>query len=478
LADPSVLVAAVAAAGALAAGATALSRPRLALGILFLLAAISRLTLETPLGTMRPEMPAIAVVAVVLLAGGRFSSLRDLPRSTVAMTIAFGTFLGALTLSSAFIAPGTSQSLHMVAWFAVSMTGGVVAFVLMRPRPLDALEPFAFGGAAMGFAGILVATAFLVAGPGFNIGIQDPNSIRPRVHALGWETNLYASFLGMCTFLALESARGLRRAVGWVGLAIVLIGFALGITRGAYVGLAAGFLAYGVVRLAVEHRPADLPRLGTLAGALLIAGIAASEVLLPNNLERLAAGGGPGPSPSDGGQPSTPGGPPTKPTPTSSAAASATPTRTPLPTLTPDYFPDTLGYRLDRVPVALGDLPDSPLIGFGAESFGQKHPDRSNGPYPDHIAILAVVVPYEAGAIGAAGLAVGFVLLMSSLWRAARRASQAADWRTVGAAAAFIASLVSILVAYEVTNALQFAANWMVVGAATALTLRETHPTS
>ena len=36
----------------------------LALGILFFLASLSRATLETPLGTMRLEMPAIAALAV------------------------------------------------------------------------------------------------------------------------------------------------------------------------------------------------------------------------------------------------------------------------------------------------------------------------------------------------------------------------------------------------------------------------------
>ncbi len=211
MADPSILVAAVATAGALAAGASALSRPRLALTILFFLASLSRATLETPLGTMRLEMPAIAVVAGVLLAGGRFRSIRNLPRSTLTIALAFGTYLGVLTLSSALVAPGRDQSLHMVAWLAVSMLGGLVTFVLMRPRPVGAIEPLAFGGAVMGALGIMVAVLFFVAGPGFNLGIQDPNSSLPRVYALGWETNLYASFLGMCAFFVLETARGPHR---------------------------------------------------------------------------------------------------------------------------------------------------------------------------------------------------------------------------------------------------------------------------
>ena len=148
-------------------------------------------------------------------------------------------------------------------------------------------------------------------------------------------------------------------------------------------------------------------------------------------------------------------------------------TPAPRPTPTLDPYADTIGFRLERVPIALDDLRNSPLIGFGAESFGQRHPDRYAGAGPDHIAILAVVVPYEAGAIGAAALLIGFALLLTSLWRSARRWSGEADRRAVGAAAAFIGSLVSVLVAYQANNALHLAINWIVIGAAAALTAWE-----
>ena len=493
--DPSIVVALVATAGAVAAGASALSRPRVALGILFLLASFSRATLETPLGTMRPEMPAIAVVAVVLLAGGRFRSLFRLPRSSLAIALAFATYLGVLTLSSAFVAPGTAQSLRMVAWLAVSMTGGVVACVLMQQRPTGAMEPFAFAGAISGAVGIALAVLFLAAGPDFNLGIQEPDSILPRVFALGWEANLYAIFLAMAAFFALEVARGPRRAAGLVMLALILIGFPLGVTRGAYVGLAVGALAYVAVRLGVERRAGDLPRFGAVAAALLIVGVIASNVLLPNPEERQA-GVIPGPSPSASpgqtaapslepsaspGQSASPSvGPSASPgqsaSPSVGPSASPGQSASPSPTLEP--YPDTLAFRLERVPIALDDLRGSPLIGLGAESFGQRHPDRYAGAGPDHIAILAVVVPYEAGIIGAAGLALGFALLFVSLWKSARRAGRTGDWQAVGIAAAFVGSLVSVLVAYQLNNALHLAVNWIVIGAAVALTARDASPES
>ena len=281
---------AMAAFAALAAGVTALRYPRLCFGILFLVASFSKDTLSTPLGTLRPEMPAIVVVAAVLLAGRRFESLRRLPRPTLAMCLAFAAYLAVLAISSAFVAPDRSQSLHMVAWFAISMLGGVVAFVLVQPRPEDAIEPLALVGATMGVIGILVAAAFLVAGPAFSFGIQDGYAALPRVYGLAWEANLYASFLAFCAFFALEAARGRRAAAGLVMFAAILVGFPLGVTRGAYLGLVAGAVTYAVVRLVLERRPRDLLRPGAISAALLAVGIGASLVMLPNVLQRQASG--------------------------------------------------------------------------------------------------------------------------------------------------------------------------------------------
>lgn len=462
------VIIALAALAALAAGATALRYPRVCFGILFLAAAMSRETLETPLGTMRPEMPAVMAVVVVLLAGGRLGSLRHLPRATLVMCLAFGTYLAVLAISSAFVAPGRSQSLHWVAWLALSMLSGVVAFVLVRPRPMGAIQPLAFGGAAMGALGIGLAGVFLAVGPDVNPGIQDWNAAVPRVFAAAWEANLYASFLAICAFFALEAVRGPRKLAGLVMLAAVLIGFPLGITRGAYLGLLAGAIAYVFVRLVIERRPADLFRYGSISTALVVVGLAASVVMLPNLLHRPP----PGPiAVASTGQSSSPG-------PSVSAGLSPSPSptavATPAPTLALPSTPDTLAYRMERVNLAVGELPQSPLIGFGATSFGQRHPDRFNGPGPDYIAVMAIEVIYESGIVGATALALGFLLLLWSLWIAARRFAAQNDMRGSGASAAFIASIVCMLVAYQATSAYQFALNWIIIGAAAALAVSQT----
>jgi hypothetical protein len=88
---------------------------------------------------------------------------------------------------------------------------------------------------------------------------------------------------------------------------------------------------------------------------------------------------------------------------------------------------------------------------------------------PDHLAILAVAAIYDAGILGGAAVAIGFILVFVGLWRAAGAASRAGEGRSVGAAAAFIGSLATMLVSYQATNALHFAVNWIIVGAAIGL---------
>ncbi len=300
-------------------------------------------------------------------------------------------YLAVLTVSSALVAPTPIDSLRLVAWLAISMVGALVAFILVWPDPDAAVLPLAVGGALKGAVGIAVAIFFLVGGPTADIGIQEPDGILPRVHAFTWEANLYASFLAMCVPLALESARGPHRTRGLLLLALVVVGLPLGITRGAYLGLVAGIVAYAIVLVVASGRRVDLRRLASATLFLLLVGVIASSALLPNLIQRASGLGGIGalssPTQSPGGGPAGSGPPGAGPT----GIPAASPT--PLPSLR--LYPDTIGFRLERVPVALSDLRDSPIIGLGAESFGQRHSDPSQAGAPDHIAILAVAALYE-----------------------------------------------------------------------------------
>jgi O-antigen ligase len=128
--------------------------------------------------------------------------------------------------------------------------------------------------------------------------------------------------------------------------------------------------------------------------------------------------------------------------------------------------PDTISFRLERVPLALEDLATSPWTGLGAASFGQRHADPTQGGAPDHIAILVVALPYEAGIIGALFFSLAVALLLLAMIRASR-----SGWAT-GLAAAYLAAIVTLLVAYQATNALVFGVNWLLAGAALALAAR------
>ena len=462
MSDGSILVAILSATAAIAAAASATRRPYLCLGILFLLASVSGVTLETPIGTMRLEQPAIAAVALVLVATGRWQRLLRVNRAALVVAFAFTAYLVVLGMSSAFVAPEPVGSIRMVVWLAISMVGGLVALLLVWPDPDESVLPLAVGGAVKGAVGLGLAVLYLVAGPAFNVGIQQPDGILPRVDAFTWEANLYASFLAMCVPLTIEASRRRPRTTGILLLALVVIGLPLGSTRGAYLGFAAGLAVYALIRLVAEHRMADIPGLAATTLALFVVGLVASSVLLPNVVERVTGVDlfGAGLAPPNGGQGQ--GGP----------GDSSLPEV--LPSLRP--YPDTVSFRLERVPLALDDLRGSPIIGLGAESYGQRHGDPSQNGAPDHIAILAVAVLYNSGIVGALSLLVGFAGLLYLLWRHAMAAGRTGDWLRVGVTAAFAGSIVTILVAYQATNALHFSINWIVIGAASAIVARPTVP--
>jgi hypothetical protein len=443
--DSAVLLA-LAIGGAGAAAYLVPLRPTVAFGIIFLLAAVSRLTIELPFGTMRMDHPAIAFTALALLVDRRGPSYRlQRPRrSELAILGLLCGYLAVLAVSSVVVAPQPLASLRIVAWTAISLIGGVVAYVLLRSEPVRA-EGW-YRGSAFLFActGIAVAALYWVQGPSEIPGLSSGLLPWRKVYAFAWEPNIYASFLAAMAPFAVERLRQSQTVRDAVVAAVILLAIGFGVTRGAYLGLVAGFVVYGIVLLWRRRiGPWVLPTfalfsLATLAGVLL------SGVILATPLGTPLTGGVP--LPGDG----------------SSPAPGSTLAPTPLP-----EWPDTISQRLDRVAPALNDLATSPLIGLGAASFGQRHADSSQaGAPPDHIAILVVALPYEAGIIGALFFSLAVALLLLALIRASR-----SGWAT-GFAAAHLAAIVTLLVAYQATNALVFGLNWLLAGAALALAAR------
>lgn len=470
----SLLKSIAATAGAAAVLLVGRDRPVLAVAIVFVLASASRLVVETPVGTLRLEQPAIAALVVVAAVRVRRDGFHA-PRLAWLVGAAVLLYLAVLALSSALVAPQPIASLRMTLWWAISVAGGTAAFILLRGRVAAGRDAFVLVGTGFAVVGIMAAVIFGVAGPDVAPGIQESNTVQPRVYGLGWETNLYASYLAAVLLLAVGAANR-RRGVMLGALVLVGIALPLGATRGAYLGLAAGALSM-VAMLGWRAYRGTFKVDGSLISTVVVAIIAVSmgvgsvASLLPNNDERLAheeAIARPSPTPIVTPAPiETPTVTPAPiETPTVTQAPIETPaptmleTASPRPTLTPAY--DTIGFRLARVGPALDDFRQSPLIGLGASSFGQRHADASQGGAPDHLPILVLAVPYESGVIGVLALGLALVLVLGGLLR------RASAPRPI-LAASLVAAITSLLVAYQATNALHFAANWLLLGLAAAV---------
>jgi hypothetical protein len=117
-------------------------------------------------------------------------------------------------------------------------------------------------------------------------------------------------------------------------------------------------------------------------------------------------------------------------------------------------------FRLEPIGPALDDLKGSPIVGLGAESFGQRHPGEFASGAPGYLNIMALAVLYDGGIVGLGALTVLGLVVVRAL------GSASADGRRTGVAAAYLGSLTVLVVAYQATNALHFALNWLLLGAA------------
>jgi hypothetical protein len=447
--------------GAAAVAWLAPCRPVAAFGILFLLASLSALDLSTRIGNMRLEQPAIVAGYAALFLGPVRPSLSRI-RRLWPIGAAFGVYLVCLTLSSILFAVDRMDSLRMTFWTGLSMLGGLLALLLLARGATRATEWILGSGYLQAIVGFGAAVVFFGLGPVWLAGsVQAPGvtlpvSSIPKVTSLSWEANLFASFLAALTVLGLDRFWSGGRSIGKALFLVMAAAIGLGVTRGAFVGLGAGMAAYLLFVVTPPRAWArDAIRRVGLRGAIfaaaLVVGVLVASVLLQ--------GGRPASSPLDftklgfgrwavASAPGQPGG--------------AKPTPAPAVVVPP---PDTVTFRLDRIPVALADVPHSLLIGLGANSFGQRHTDPSQRGAPDHIAVLALAALYESGIIGAAGLGIGFLLVLLTYFMAGRRSPNR------GLIAAYAGAVVCLLAAYEATNALNFALIWLIAGAGLAVAI-------
>lgn len=436
-------------------------------GLLFAVASFSRIT--APLGpySVRPEQPALALLIGLVLLRERHAILRVVADNRWLIG-AGAVYLGANLISSALFAARPVDSLRIAGWLGLSMAGGLVVAVLVARMPdVGRSLPGWIVGAASIQVGVGLLAVVSEAVFGTTWGVQTTDVALGKTYGLSWEANVLAINLAMALAFVLVPASGLsltrrRRLVValWLGL-----GLGLAYSRGGAVGLlAAAVLVGGLV--AWTARPNALPALRRFATPVLQLGLVAFAVafLTAGGIDALASQGvgwtswtpsptsqptpathtpGPGAgSPSPGAATQTP----------APGAASPGPTDPASPTAAPVYVGtgDTIAVRLHNIRIALGELPRSPVVGLGTDSYQQRHIEPSCQ-CPAAISNLMVGSLYDSGILGFLGLA---AFLLGVL----RLASRHAEW-------AYLMSLLAMIIGYQATDAFRFASNWIVMGA-------------
>lgn len=447
------------------------TRPLAALAVVVFLAIASRPTFEIASVNIRVEQPAVVFLAVHALIRER-PLVRALFRQYAVPIAGLVVWLVAAAVSSALFAPDLVASLRIVIWLALSMVAGGVAGVLAA-REGDAGRV----AHALVVVGIVhVGISLTAALTGRVLGVEWGGygwtgvSYGFRASGLAWEANIFAS--AMATLIPFGVAglvrSGSLREVGLVALLSLAVWVAL--TRTVFVSLALG-LGLMVVLFAIRDRDYAriwAQRLGVAAIALIVglgagglvtaASSTVSRGLLATRTEIGIEGRLPALPTSTPGPIATPSLSPT-PGPTPSTG----PTPTPPPPIPIDMGdPGNLEARLVRVRQALQDIQQSPILGLGANSFGQRHADPSQAFRADYLGMLPFTVLYDSGIVGLAGFALFGLGSLLHLWR----------WRVPFFASAFLAALAIMFASYVMTDALRLAFSWIVIGTALGLAHR------
>lgn len=445
--------------------------PVVTLAIVMFLALSSRPTVEIASVNIRVEQPSILFLAGYMLVTSR-ELLEQLVRRYWLLVLGLVTWLAAAAAASAFVAPEPGASLRIVIWLGISfIAGGVGAVLAARAARHEAVI-----GAILLAATVHVGIVVLAAASGRLLGVDWGGYVRSgtdygfRATGLAWEANIFASGTAIAIPLAISRYLGSGRRVDLAVIGVLGLGVWLALTRTVFAALSLGVIIYlGLLLWRDRARVRRwLPRfaIATLAlvvgvGSGALVNVATSSVrpgpLAERNSERGVAVL-PAPPTSALGTakiPSTP-----APGPTESYAS---PSRSPSGLLPVDLGDTSnVEFRLVRLRQSLADLPASPWIGLGANSFGQRHADPSQSFRSDYLGMLPFTILYDAGLIGLAGFLLFVAGTVAHLLR----------WRVAPVALAFTVSLAIMLMSYLMTDALRFASNWILIGAAVGLAYR------
>jgi len=436
-------------------------RPLACLAALATTAWCSRTVLDFLGANIRVEQPAVVVLSAWLLWRHHALILQLVRRYFVAL-VGAAVWLTAMFISSLLIAPNPGASLRIEAWLCVSiLSAGVAAVLAMRLRSnQDAGSVFVWA------AGVQVCIALFALVSGRVLGVAwggywlVEGSGVFRAFALVWEPNIFASCVAIVAPFAIDRYIRQGRRIDLIPVSLVSLGLGLALTRAVWVAVFAGLACY-VFILVVRERVFVTDRIRRVAAGLTI-------IVLGSVLGVLLTTWGQG-APAGLLAQRAPASE-TVQVPALASAISTTTTQTTTTQTTTDRpaiavdlaSAENITYRAQRAVQGLRDFVTSPLIGLGANSYGQRHVEASQSYLADYLSTFPITVLYDAGLVGAAGFSVFVLAMVWALWHSANRRL----------AAPYLASMVAMAVAYVATDALRFSQNWLIFGAALGLACR------
>ena len=412
--------------------------PGSALATLLIAAALNRFTVPGGGANIKPEHVAAAAVAGVLAL-----RLALTPPGPTRPRLQFGPglallglalYLGANLAASILYAPQPLASLRLVGLITlVAIPYGLMLNVVTGRAGLrQAWRLWLALGLGEAISGLVIL--FLWSRFGLDLGMQIVLNVPPVPVGTMREGNILGSYTGAAAVgLLAWLLTTPRRNYLWLGSlagVVLLAGLAVSLSRGAWLGWVAGAALVGLVRLpTLVRRGAGLALAGLIVGPLLgflastPAGLQVAEPLW----QRLGT--------------------------------------LDLGRITSDI---TVTERLDTYEKAWEGITAHPILGNGTGSFGQRYVFRSVDE-PGWVGNLELHLLYDSGLLGFAG----FWLCIGAVgWRAARAYRRSRDPLLRAALLGLGGGLVTLLVAYQATEATWLAFTWVHLGllaAATAL---------
>ena len=490
---------------------------RSGVALLILASALNRFGFNLLSVTVRPEHLAFVLVAVFWITARMRARRRPL--------LLWDDWLLALyvliaCVASVFNAPQPLESLRFVGL----MIFGVLLYVLVRDL---AAEPrvWQFGvvvlllvAGAQALLGIVTWALFPF---GLNFGIREYFWGFADLLADGCnytfapsgtlhESNIFASYVAAGSLLALvfllsRTRTIFPRFVGFIRIGkfsnlaltalwvLMLIALGLALSRGAWLGLAAG-LAWVVWQVRTPSLAARVSY-GLGAVSIVLVAVAVSVQLSPTLIrlpqatraEQIAACEAQRQQARAITAPATVATPTATPTSTRPfASITRAPTRagTPQPTAVPKptrlptvalpavpsglaplleraLLTRTLSARLEVYLLALNDWQQHPWLGHGANAFVQNYRDAMAITEITWVSNLFLMALYDTGLVGLIVLASWFVALA---WAVVRRRRGARSQLSASLLDALIASSLALLVAYQFTSALWLGVTWVYLG--------------